>query len=347
VTIANTIERAATPVRAGAPAFETLLACPADGSALTRTADGFSCASGRNYKVVDDIPLLFQPNEKDAIEGDVTDIVKAFYEETPFPNYDDLDSRDSLAHKANRGIFARLLNEQIPAGGTMLEAGCGTGQLSNFLGMSWNRTVVGADLCLNSLRLATGFRKRFSVRNAHFLQMNLFKPPFRDNCFDIVMCSGVLHHTADPHGGFISLLRTAKPGGHVIIGLYNQTGRLTTDWRRMAIRMFGDPMAKLDSKLRGQNLNEGRWQAWFRDQYKHPHESKHTYGEVLRWFDDAGVDYVSSIPAIDGTPLMAGDDLFRPQPRGNVIDRGWIQLEMLLEGGVDGGLFIMIGRKRA
>ena len=105
-------------------------------------------------------------------------MVKSFYEETPFPNYDDLDGRESLQTKAKRGVFARLLDEQIPRPALVLEAGCGTGQLSNFLGMNWGRTVIGADLCLNSLRLAKSFRDRCSIANAQFVQMNLFRPPF-------------------------------------------------------------------------------------------------------------------------------------------------------------------------
>ena len=328
-----------------APDWESLLASPADGGTLLRTPQGYASATGgRIYRIEDNIPLLFEPNE--SIEGDVTAIVKAFYEETPFPNYDDFDSRDSLANKAKAGIFARLLDEQIPHGVAVLEAGCGTGQLSNFLGMRWARTVIGADLCLNSLRLAASFRDRFSIRNAHFLQMNLFRPPFRDDAFDIVICNGVLHHTSDPAEGFRRLVRKVKPGGYVIIGLYNSLGRLPTDFRRAAIQTFGDHMAKLDTRLRGEDLNDGRWQAWFRDQYKHPHESKHSYGEVLQWFDNSSVDYVSSIPRIDGGPVTNNADLFIPSPRGNGIDRGWTQIEMLLKGGTDGGLFVMIGRRR-
>jgi hypothetical protein len=57
--------------------------------------------------VTDEIPQLFVPNEAREGQLDVTDIVKDFYEETPFPNYDHLDSRDSLQTKARRGIFCR------------------------------------------------------------------------------------------------------------------------------------------------------------------------------------------------------------------------------------------------
>lgn len=43
--------------------------------------------------------------------------------------------------------------EQIGHNTRVLDVGCGTGQLTNFLGMG-TRTVIGSDLCMNSLKLA-------------------------------------------------------------------------------------------------------------------------------------------------------------------------------------------------
>src|SRR5688572_24388843 len=152
------------------------LRCPVDLQPLLweQTQNTMTTEDGaRRYPVVDGIPCLFAPNEWPKHRSDITELVKAFYEETPFPNYDDLDSRESLRTKAQRGVFARLLDKQLPRSAMVLEAGCGTGQLSNFLGMGWDRTVIGADLCLNSLRLAKSFRDRCSIENVHFVQMNL------------------------------------------------------------------------------------------------------------------------------------------------------------------------------
>ena len=77
---------------------------------------------------------MYAANDWDDSKEDVTERIKEFYEETPFPNYDDFDSAASLIDKAKRGVFARLLDEQIPFGTRILEAGCGTGQLSNLVG---------------------------------------------------------------------------------------------------------------------------------------------------------------------------------------------------------------------
>jgi SAM-dependent methyltransferase len=324
-----------------------VLQCPVTGKPLVAVEDGWSSADGqRHYPVDHGIPQLFAPVDPTMSDRDVTEMVKAFYEETPFPNYDDIDSRETLVMKARQGRFAAALDAQLPEGAIVLEAGCGTGQLTNFLGLSWKRRVLGGDICLNSLRLANDFRERYRIVNAGFLQMNLFRPPFRDGSIDVLICNGVLHHTGDPRKGFETLLRKVKADGHILIGLYNSYGRLPTLWRRWAFERFGSALYFLDSRLTSARMNEDRWQAWFRDQYRHPHETRHSIDEVLGWFDAAGVDFLSSIPAADGSPFTNDTRLFAPHPRATPTGRWATQLQMLLTGGRDGGLFIMIGRKR-
>jgi len=324
-----------------------VLECPSTGEPLVATEEGWISVSGhRHYPVQDGISRLFAPVDPAMSDGDVTEMVRAFYEETPFPNYDDLDSRESLASKSREGLFAAALEEQLPDGAIVLEAGCGTGQLTNFLGLSWRHRVLGGDVCINSLRLANGFRERYRIANAAFLQMNLFRPPFRDGSIDVVICNGVLHHTRDARAGFEVLLRKVKPGGLILIGLYNSYARLPTLWRRWAFEQFGPTLYFLDPRLTSARMNEGRWRAWFRDQYRHPHETRNSIDEVLDWFDTSAVDFLSSVPAADGSPFTSTTRLFEPHSRGTITVRAATQLQMLLTGGRDGGLFVMIGRKR-
>jgi uncharacterized protein YbaR (Trm112 family) len=69
-----------------------LLRCPVDMRPLRWSeSEGVLHSSDeqRRYPVVDGIPCLFAPNQWPDETSDVTDIVKAFYEDTPFPNYDD------------------------------------------------------------------------------------------------------------------------------------------------------------------------------------------------------------------------------------------------------------------
>jgi SAM-dependent methyltransferase len=325
--------------------LEGIIACPISGQRLIATPAGWITASGEHrYPVEDGIPRFFVPTDAPA-GADVTRQVQAFYEETPFPNYDDLDSRDSLIEKARASHFAAMLDAQLPDDALVLEAGCGTGQLTNYLGLSWKRRVIGGDMCVNSLRLAKSFRDQFRIANAAFLQMNLFRPPFRDGTFDVIISNGVLHHTKDPRGGFESLVRKLKPGGLIVIGLYNRLGRLPTLWRRRLFERSGSTFHFLDRRLNERRINAAQRRAWHRDQYEHPHESKHSITDVLDWFDTSGVEFLSGVPPVDGSAFTPNYRLFAPHRRGRVSDNFGVELCLLLEGGREGGLFIMIGRK--
>jgi SAM-dependent methyltransferase len=342
---------AASTGRPGALLVENvdLLQCPACRGPLQLADDHATilCAACRHLFALDeDIPLLFWSTEGN-VEKDVTEIVRAFYEETPFPNYDDIDSPETLRAKAERGQFARLLNEQIPHGARILEVGCGTGQLSNYLALTWGRTLIGSDLCLNSLKLAQEFKRRHDIAGVAFLQQNLFCLVFKPETFDIVISNGVLHHTADPFAGFRSILTALKRGGHIVIGLYNRYGRLTTDLRRLIFRLTRNRFMFLDPHLRTPGVSDVRKRTWFMDQYQHPHESKHTIGEVLGWFEASGVEFVNGIPKCSATSLFSPTErLFEPNPPGTALDHLVVQLGMLLSGGREGGFFIMIGRKK-
>ncbi len=322
-------------------------ASPCCGAALHGRNGKLECAACHHgFELADGIPQLFWPHEEIDDATDVTEMVKAFYEETPFPNYDDHDSVRSLIEKSRRGLYAQRLDQTIPYNADVLEVGCGTGQLSNFLGIGCRR-VIGTDMCLNSLRLGEEFRSRHDLSRVLFVQMNLFRPCFRPTRFDVILCNGVLHHTADPYGGFRGLLPLLKPGGHIVIGLYNRYGRLLTDLRRQLFRLTGGRARWIDPVLRRGSISTGKRDAWFADQYRHPHESKHTMGEVLRWFDECGIEFVRGIPALtpdrDG---LAGAHLFEPQPRGSALDRATVQLsEIVAAGQAEGGFFVMIGRR--
>jgi SAM-dependent methyltransferase len=295
--------------------------------------------------VSDGIPLLFWPNQWEGSARDVTEVVKSFYEATPFPNYDDFDSVGTLIAKARQGRFAKLLDDQVPPGTRILECGCGTGQLTNFLSIA-NRTVFGTDICLNSLRLGHEFGRKNRLNGAHFLQMNLFRPIFKPASFDLVVSSGVLHHTSDPFRAFQSISTLVKPGGYLMVGLYHRWGRLITDFRRLVFRLTRDRFTFLDPNLRQGGFAAAKRRAWFMDQYKHPHESKHTIGEVLGWLRQIGFRFVTSVPRSKPfQPFGDGDSLFRPEPAGSWLERGMVELGMALRGSREGGFFVVTARR--
>jgi SAM-dependent methyltransferase len=311
---------------------------------LVKSGEALNPVTRTRYPVEDGIPRLFVPNDASTFTEDITETVKAFYEETPFPNYEDLDNPRALLEKARTSLFARLLNDQIPYDARVVEIGCGTGQLTNFLAIA-HRSVIGVDVCLNSLRLASQFKTTHGIERATFAQTNLFRPALRDGFFDFVISNGVLHHTSDARRAFQRISRLAKPGGYVVVGLYNAYSRKLHDARRFVFKWTGLTSTWLDPHF-GEVGAAGKREAWFRDQYCHPHETSHTLGEVVGWLAESGLEFVNSIPKPQpGTALAADEQLFAPRPAGTSISRALSQMASLGDGYREGGFFIVIARR--
>ena len=132
----------------------------------------------------------------------------------------------------------------------------------------------------------------------------------------------------------------------MIVGLYNVYGRIPTHLRRWLYRLVGHRGWRLDPHLRDPSLSQVRKRAWFMDQYRHPHESTHTFDEVLDWFRRCGIGFLSSIPKAQAFESLAADEqLFAPHLPGSRLDHWLVQMGMLLAGGREGGLFVLIGRR--
>lgn len=323
-----------------------ILMCPGCRADLRVAGDNILCTGGRHrYRIQDGIPLLFWPNEWDRSKKDVTDEIQSFYEKVPFPNYDGVETVSDLKEVSRSGILARLLNEQIPFNVRVLEVGCGTGQLSIFLSSS-NRFVFGVDMCINSLKLAQDFKKRNHLTRVEFVQMNLFRPVFREESFHFLICNGVLHHTSDPFLGLQSISKLVKRGGYILLGLYNRYGRISTDLRRMIFEISNNHFKWLDPRLKRKGVSDMKKLTWFLDQYKNPYESKHTIAEVLKWFDRTGFEFVNSVPKLKAFEKFSeNENLFKLNTRGNWLDSFAAQIFLALTGSGNGGFFLMIGKK--
>jgi SAM-dependent methyltransferase len=242
-------------------------------------------------------------------------------------------------------LFAKLLDDQIPFGTRILECGCGTGQLTNFLSVAM-RTVIGTDICFNSLKMAQEFKNNNGLERAHFYQMNLFRPCFKPQSFDLVISNGVLHHTSDPFLAFKSISALVRPQGYVLIGLYHKYGRIITDLRRLVFKMAKDKFKFLDRRAVDEDISRAKRDSWFMDQYKNPHESKHTVGEVLHWLDKTGFIFMHSIPkTVPFAGIGESERLFNPDKLGNWFERFLVNIGMIVAGHREGGFFVIIAKK--
>ncbi|HET9752306.1 MAG TPA: class I SAM-dependent methyltransferase [Myxococcales bacterium] len=316
------------------PSSDALLACPRCGGELP----ALRCAScGVQYAAPGGIPDLRLPS------GSRTERVRQFYAQAPFPGYPPRDSLSALRARAGRSDFARALDAAIPGDASVLEMGCGTGQLSLFLATA-DRTVVGADLTRASLELAQAAAARFGVRGVRFVETDLRAPGLRREAFDVVICSGVLHHTPDPRASFAALSPLVRPGGVVVLGLYNVFARLPLRARRVVARLSRFRWIPGDPVLRDRRSEPARREAWLRDQYRHVEEHRHTLGEVRGWLRENGFTWLRAFPS---TLLDGGSRLLFEQEDDWAVERAVAQLGWMRSLGHEGGLFVAVGARTA
>lgn len=314
--------------------FRELLGCPACGGAL---AADWSCGCcGARYEAPDGIPNL-RLESHGRIE-----VVRRFYEDAPFPGYPPHDSLALLRARAEQSQFARLLDRAIPGNARLVEIGCGTGQMSLYLARA-DRVVIGADLTRASLLLGAAAARRFGLDRVQFIETDLHHPGLRAGSFDVVYSSGVLHHTPDPRASFARIARLARPGGMIVLGLYNAFARIPLRLRRLVARLSGYRWIPFDPVLRDRENEPARRKAWLRDQYQHPEEHRHTLAEIQGWFEENGVEYVRAYPSalIGEQP----EDLFA-RAADNWRPEAWLaQLWWIRVLGREGGLFVTVGRR--
>jgi 2-polyprenyl-3-methyl-5-hydroxy-6-metoxy-1,4-benzoquinol methylase len=325
------------------PRILPLLKAPGQGddTTLALAADGLVCPqTGAQYPLIGTVPSLYQPSPEEG--ADVTARIRSFYEETPFPSYEGLEEFGELVAKGQSNPFSRQLLDAIGYGQTVLECGCGTGQLSHFLQLNANHTL-GIDLSLASLGLAIEHKTRNQLARASFCQMNIFDLAIRDDAFDVVISHGVLHHTFDARRAFASIVKKCKPGGIVMVGLYNRPSRFPTWARSKLIRLLGP---KIDYVVRNRIHDARKAEVWIKDQYFNPHETWHSIGEVLGWFKENDIEFLNCSPSILDSSGEAAKSLFERTDPGTAWTRAVTQWGWFGTIAREGALFDMIGRRK-
>ena len=223
----------------------------------------------------------------------------------------------------------------------VLEAGCGTGQLSIALSR-FGKQIYSIDLSKGSLIEAKKFIDINSINSVNLFRMNIFNLFFEENSFDVIISNGVLHHTYDPKLAFSKLAKVLKPGGIIIIGLYHKYRRIAQKIRQKLIKLFGNNFKFLDGRFRD-SISDKKKYAWFLDQYKNPSETSHTYSEILNWFNSENIEFLSSIPFDEDDE----NQIFKKHKIQNKFEilPEELSLALNLQQIQEGGFFIMIGKK--
>ncbi len=113
-----------------------------------------------------------------------------------------------LVDELEVGIARRYCGQRV------LEAGCGTGLILERLAR-YSDEVVGLDL-------SQGMLSRARDRGLTVMQGSVDALPFADDSFDTVVSFKVLAHVPPIRETLAELTRVTRPGGHLVLELYNR-----------------------------------------------------------------------------------------------------------------------------
>jgi len=161
--------------------------------------------------------------------------VGAMYEENPYPRYRYSDyvtpnQREELSQVIKRELarndiqFSSVLNNNHSALNILI-AGCGTGKQVIQASRYKNTSITAIDLSLSSLSYAMRKAREYKMENVNFARLDILSIYSLRQVFDMIECSGVLHHMESPKAGLSALNRHLKPGGCMKLALYSDLSR--------------------------------------------------------------------------------------------------------------------------
>jgi SAM-dependent methyltransferase/uncharacterized protein YbaR (Trm112 family) len=247
----------------------------------------------------------------DIEEDDYENIRKSFSQEWGIFDYNE-DKTWGWSIEERKKIFLDDINLQPQelVGKRLLDAGCGNGSLTAALS-DFGLEMVGLDLN-DGLGIAYLNRAKFgkkAIECVQFIQGNIIKPPFKEETYDIVYSSGVIHHTPSSKGAFESLSHMVKKNGRLYVWVYGKRAfpirlffAIGHNFKRfislkslMKVCVFSAPLYKILADImnkfnfiqfRPRTVREITLDLFdsFAPRYNH----WHTAGEVRSWFEEFG-----------------------------------------------------------
>ncbi len=176
------------------------------------------------HRIAQDIPTVT------SLPEGVSHDVRAFYEATPYPRWHQFARPPSADRSFDEMIAAdapflqpgsRPLGEAIE----VLIAGCGTGS-AIVPALSYRGARITAfDLSLTSLAYARQRLAALGHDEIRFAHGDLLAIGEMGRQFDLIECTGVLHHLDDPWAGIAALAGILKPGGRAMLSVYSRPFR--------------------------------------------------------------------------------------------------------------------------
>lgn len=161
------------------------------------------------------------------VEDEVSRKVQAQYEANPYPRWHRAPA--AAPHplpRMLRSLFPYLTDVRISEKPEVLIAGCGTGRHAAITAqLQPLGRILAIDVSRASLAYAMRRCHELGLANVRFAQADLLKLGGLAERFELIECSGVLHHMADPLAGWRVLVSLLERGGVMKLGLYSELGR--------------------------------------------------------------------------------------------------------------------------
>ncbi|MGC3947779.1 MAG: class I SAM-dependent methyltransferase [Chryseolinea sp.] len=136
--------------------------------------------------------------------------------------YNSSDIYFNICQNRDEASFTNIIDvikEYAPKGASMLEFGCGTGNLADLVSRN-DYNVLGVDISDKFIRYA---QETYASQhdNLKFQVVNFGKLPFKDRHFDCIYTSAVLEHCYQVDEIILDFDRLLKPGGLLVISTPN------------------------------------------------------------------------------------------------------------------------------
>jgi SAM-dependent methyltransferase len=234
--------------------------------------------------------------------GAAWESTRAHYDRYPFG----FDQEEILAEKLERRAMGEAIRATRP-GDLVLDVGCGASRVARLVRRTSGARTVGLDLSLGSLHASR------AAAPGPLVQGDNLRLPFRSACADLVISNGVIHHTPDARAAFHELARVLRPGGTLVVSVYDRrswyypvyrfAGALVRGLRRAigdrGLRITVFPLFHLALLVFLPLATRRRLflpvaTSWhlFHDQLTTPRASFHDFGEIAAWAREAGLDCV-------------------------------------------------------
>lgn len=158
-----------------------------------------------------------------------TDTITAFYDQHPYP-----PPVEDLTAQQQRWADGRLRRIEHhrkwptrpqPSGTAILVAGCGTSQAAKYAVRYPESRVVGIDVSETGITHTRQLARRHSLDNLELHVLPISQVAELGTSFDHVVCTGVLHHLADPAAGLRCLREVLDLEGVIDLMVYATYGR--------------------------------------------------------------------------------------------------------------------------